>query len=124
MRTVTRTVVSLGLLLALAGCSDTSAGDSFDLAEWDITGPSQLVSDGTIEVANSGSLPHTLVVTDSSGEVVGATELIEPGQTTRLELDLDDGRYSFTCRIVAQSPEGEIVDHFEAGMNTMVSVGG
>jgi small subunit ribosomal protein S19 len=63
-------------------------------------------------------------VTDSSGGVVAATPLVQPGETAALEVDLAPGRYSFTCRIVAEDPDGNIVDHYEAGMNTLVDVGG
>lgn len=119
-------LVLVGLLLVvLGGCSPSPTTDSFDLAEWHVEGPGQLDSGETsLMVTNSGSFQHTLVVTDSAGDVVAATDLIEPGESTELSLDLEPGRYSFTCRIVGQSPEGEIVDHFEAGMNQAVSVSG
>lgn len=125
MRPSTRLLIA-GFLVALASCSgSTAAGSGFELAEWQIDGPGEMsAGKGSVNVSNSGSLPHTLVVTDSSGHVVAATDLIAPGDTTELALDLDPGTYSFTCRIVAQDPEGEIVDHFEAGMNATVSVPG
>ncbi len=126
MRPYARLSLVAALLVALAACSGSAATESgFDLAEWQIAGPGQMSADtGSVDVSNSGTLPHTLVVTDSSGNVMAATDLIGPGDTTELTLDLDPGTYSFTCRIVAQDPEGEIVDHFEAGMNTTVSVSG
>ncbi|MFP3880856.1 MAG: hypothetical protein ACLFRT_08740 [Actinomycetota bacterium] len=42
---------------------------------------------------------------------------IDASTSTRVPID-------FTCRIVTQDPVGEIVDHFEAGMNATVSVPG
>lgn len=126
MRPFTRLSLVAALLVALAACSGSAATEpGFDLAEWQIAGPGEM-SAGTnsVDVSNSGTLPHTLVVTDSSGHVVAATDLIGPGDSTELALDLDPGTYSFTCRIVAENPEGEIVDHFEAGMNATVSVSG
>lgn len=124
MRPFTRLTLVAGLLVALAACSGSAATESgFDLAEWQVAGPEEMSADtDSVDVSNSGSLPHTLVVTDSSGNVMAATDLIGPGDSTEMTLDLDPGTYSFTCRIVAQDPEGEIVDHFEAGMNTTVSV--
>lgn len=124
MRPLTRFSLVAGLLVALAACSGSAAtGSGFDLAEWRVAGPGEMSADtNSVEVSNSGSLPHTLVVTDSSGHVMAATDLIGPGDSTELALDLDPGTYSFTCRIVAQDSEGEIVDHFEAGMNATVSV--
>lgn len=126
MKPFIRFSVAAGLLVALAACSGPAAtGSGFDLAEWRIAGPGEM-SAGTsaVNVSNSGSLPHTLVVTNASGEVVAATDLVRPGDSAELALDLNPGTYSFTCRIVAQDSEGEIVDHFEAGMNATVSVAG
>lgn len=123
MRHATRAGIIVGLSILLGGCSPSVSGDGFDLAEWEITGPAELMSGAdSVTVANLGSRPHTLVVTDSSGTVVAATELIQPGDQTELALDLDQGEYSFTCRIVTRNSEGNLVDHFEAGMNTLVSV--
>lgn len=124
MKPYARLSLVAALLVAMTACSGSATTESgFDLAEWQIAGPGEMSTDtNSVEVSNSGSLLHTLVVTNSSGHVVAATDLIGPGDSTELTLDLDPGTYSFTCRIVAQNPEGEIVDHFEAGMNTTVSV--
>jgi len=65
-----------------------------------------------------------MVVTDETGSVVATTSLIPPGESTSLPLDLDPGLYSVTCRIVAQTPDGDIVDHFESGMHTTLRVEG
>lgn len=122
-----RAPIALVLLVAaVTGCSGAATtGGGFDLNEWAIAGPMELTSDAdAVNVTNSGALPHTLVVTDASGRVVAATDLVQPGESTELTIDLEAGRYSFTCRIVAQNAEGEIVDHFEAGMNKTVSVSG
>lgn len=115
--------VVLGALL-IAGCSGDSAdGASFDLREFAITGPETIVEGPqSVAVANSGAFPHTLVVTDSTGQVVTATGLIAPGESISVDLDLPAGRYSLTCRIVAQNDEGELIDHFEAGMHTTLTV--
>lgn len=40
-----------------------------------------------------------------------------------LDVDLTNGRYTFTCRIVAENDKGEIIDHFEAGTMETVSFG-
>jgi hypothetical protein len=111
--------------MALAGCSSTASAEGYDLIEFAIEGASELPADVTsVAVTNSGEFPHTLVVTDVGGEVIAATDVLQPGQGAELALDLEPGRYSFTCRIVAQTPEGEIVDHFEQGMSKTVSVSG
>jgi len=118
---------SLALVASITSCAGgpTSASATFDLVEYDVVGPSQLdPATKAIDVTNSGQYPHTLVITDLSGEVVAASSLISPGEGAELALDLEPGRYSFTCRIVVESPEGELIDHFEQGMTTSVSVTG
>lgn len=113
------------LSLVLIGCSAPTASSEFELSEFAIVGSGEVsAGESSVTATNSGELPHTLVITDPEGEVVGATPLIPPGDTAILDLDLEEGRYSFTCRIVAQNDSGTIVDHFEAGMATMVSVRG
>lgn len=120
-----RLVIVLAAGLALAGCSSTASAEGYDLVEFAIAGPSELPAEATsVAVTNSGEFPHTLVVTDSGGQVIAATDVLQPGQGAGLALDLEPGRYSFTCRIVAQTPGGEIVDHFERGMSKTVSVAG
>lgn len=115
---------ALVLVVVGSGCSSpTTEAGSFDLVEFEIIGPTDLPADTqSIDVANSGEFPHTLVVTDVAGGVAAATSLIQPGERVDLELDLEPGRYSFTCRIVAQTSEGDLVDHFEAGMLATVDV--
>jgi len=110
-------------LLAVSGCTPVADARSFELVEFAVDGPATLSTSTTsVGVINSGQFPHTLVVTDTDGSVVAATTLIQPGETAGLELDLQPGTYSFTCRIVAQDSEGAIIDHFEAGMHAAVSV--
>lgn len=113
-------------LLALTGCA-VQGGEhaTYELVEFSIGGPDRVAAGSeAVTVDNGGEFPHTLVVTDDTGTVVAATSLIQPGESTTLALDLDPGLYSVTCRIVAQTPDGDIVDHFEAGMHANLRVGG
>ena len=118
--------VALGLAMAVAtACSATAAEGTFDLVEFSVDGPAELSSETrSVTVTNSGEFPHTLVVTDEEGTAVAATSLIQAGESTELPLDLDSGRYSFTCRIVAQTTDGDLVDHYEEGMSATVTVRG
>jgi hypothetical protein len=114
------------VLLALAGCSETGGGpSSYVLDEFSVDGPGRL-GDGieTVTVDNGGEFPHTLVVTDGTGNVMAATSLIQSGESASLALDLDPGMYSVTCRIVTETPDGDIVDHFEAGMHATLEIPG
>lgn len=114
----------LFLVLLLAGCSaGSSASSHYELGEFFVSGPSLLSEEtGTITMENAGEFPHTLVVTGDNGVVIAASDLVMPGQTSTLDLALDPGIYQFTCRIVGQGPDGELVDHYERGMHTTVTV--
>lgn len=115
------------LLFVLGGCSGTtqSGPSAYDLTEFAVSGPSKVdPGASTMTVSNSGDFPHTLVIADETGRVVAATDLIEPGEVVDLSVSLDPGEFQFTCRIVAEKPDGQIVDHFEAGMSRTVRVEG
>lgn len=120
-----RIVIAIGIVAGLVSCSGNAVTDHFELVEFAIHGPNQLdMGNGSVVVANSGAFAHTLVVTDSESRVVTATSLLQPGESVDLDLDLEPGKYSFTCRIVVQTPDGDLVDHFERGMATSVEVMG
>lgn len=115
----------MALAFVIAGCSSASTEGSFALTEFSIDGPTAIAAGvDSVDVSNVGEFPHTLVVTDSSGEVILATQLIQAGETTTVDVDLAPGTYSFTCRIVTQTEEGNVVDHFEEGMHTTVTISG
>ena len=112
-------------LLVVAGCSIVTNGpDHFVLSEWAVEGPSRLVAAdaAALTIENHGDFPHTLLVTSETGEVVGATGVVEPGDMVTLAVDLDTGTYSFSCRIVTEDNEGNLSDHYERGMFRTVVV--
>lgn len=119
----TRAFAMVVLALSIAACSDSAAGTAFDLTEFSIEGAASLSpGSNSLQVTNRGEFPHTLVVTESDGSVVEATSLIQPGETVDVDLDLQVGTYSFTCRIVTQTDDGRVVDHYEEGMTASVNV--
>jgi len=123
---VRRTAAFISLAL-IAACSTQAAdGSGYTLREGAIDGPDKLTaaSPATIAVDNIGEYSHTLIVTDEDGEVVGATGLVESGEQTSVRVDLEAGTYVFSCRIVAQDDEGNLIDHFEQGMHRTVTVEG
>ena len=123
MKRLTMTLVVFGLLTS--ACSTGGSDQGFQLDEFTIEGPNSLTAgDHELTVSNVGEFPHTLVVTDGAGQVMAASDLIQPGEIAGLSVDLANGRYVFTCRIVAQNDSGELIDHFEAGMTTTVDVSG
>ena len=112
--------------LLIAACSGPVADQAqYDLGEFYIAGPAQIeAGSSTLVASNSGEFAHTIVITGQEGGVIAATQLIQPGETVDLAVDLAPGRYQITCRIVAQTDDGRLVDHYEAGMGAMVEASG
>ena len=110
--------------ILLASCTATGAGNAtYDLTEFSITGPNTLADGASVITAhNSGEFAHTLVITTDKGVVVAATDLIQPGDTIGVHVALPVGMFQITCRIVAQTDDGRLIDHYEAGMNQLVEV--
>ena len=67
----------------------------------------------TFEVTNNGRMPHDFVV-EQGGSDVAATEVLQPGQSATLEVELAPGDYVFYCSVGA---------HRAAGMEVPVTVG-
>ncbi len=114
------------LALLVGACTGTTSDPSqYDLGEFYIDGPTGFVEDpNSLTASNSGQFAHTIIVTNGDGVVVAATDLIQPGETTTLDVDLTEGKYQITCRIVAEKDDGRIVDHFQEGMSLTVEVSG
>jgi hypothetical protein len=115
------------LLLFLSACSTlTTEVNTFELTEGSITGPSMIQSGpGTsIEVVNNGEFGHTFVITDPDGRVISTTQILEPGADTTIDVDLDQGSYLVSCRLITQSPDGTINDHFQLGMYKTITAEG
>ena len=114
------------LMVAAASCktAETRTAD-VALSEFSVDSVSSIDA-GPVElsVVNEGEFPHTLVITKASGEVVSAIDPIQSGQTVDMALDLEPGAYEFTCRIVTQSGDGVLFDHYERGMVANVTVEG
>ncbi|MGY1680078.1 cupredoxin domain-containing protein [Geodermatophilus sp. SYSU D01176] len=66
----------------------------------------------TFEVTNTGNMPHDFVV-EQGGSDVAATEVLRPGQSATLEVELAPGDYVFYCSVGS---------HRAAGMETSVTV--
>lgn len=118
-----RLLLLLGILVV--SCSGGAGGSGgYQLGEYFINGPTTL-AEGTdaITVSNTGEFPHTLVVSTPDGSVVTATDLVMPGDSLSIPLALEPGTYQFTCRIVGQGSDGQLIDHFERGMHTTVAIG-
>lgn len=119
-----RAAVALAMAaIGMSGCAIDAATSGFDLTEFAVDGPGSLSAETkAVQVSNHGQFPHTLVVTDHQGQVVANTDLLQPGESVSLELDVDPGTYQFTCRIVTEIEGGAIIDHFQEGMSATVDV--
>jgi uncharacterized cupredoxin-like copper-binding protein len=67
----------------------------------------------SIEFTNPQSLSHDVAVESSSGEEVGATELVAGGKAVTTISDLKPGKYTFYCTVPG---------HREAGMEGTLTV--
>ncbi len=114
----------VAVAIAATACEAPSGTSSIEveLHEFGIETSQQIFDAGRLKltVVNTGEDPHTLVVTGETGEVIIATELIAPGTSVELELDLKPRIYQLSCRIVTQTEEGTLIDHFEEGMHTKI----
>ena len=66
----------------------------------------------SFEVTNNGRMPHDFVV-EQGGSDVAATEVLQPGESAMLEVELAPGDYVFYCSVGA---------HRAAGMEFPVTV--
>ncbi|SHN80556.1 Uncharacterized copper-binding protein, cupredoxin-like subfamily [Geodermatophilus obscurus] len=66
----------------------------------------------TFEVTNDGRMPHDFVVEQGGSDVAG-TEVLQPGESATLEVELAPGDYVFYCSVGA---------HRAAGMEVTVTV--
>lgn len=112
----------------LVACATASAepvkADHVALDEFTIETGGEAWQAGPIRLSvdNVGERDHTLIVSREDGEVVAATDIVEPGDVLEFDVDLGSGTYELTCRIVVEGGNGEIFDHFEQGMHATIEV--
>lgn len=113
----------LVLVLLIAACTPATSGGTVVLSEFALSLPGSVAAGlVTLDVTNRGEFGHTVLVTDESGAVVGSTDVIGSGDGATLQLELPPGNYQVSCRIVVETPDGEIVDHYERGMFASLTV--
>ena len=113
------------LVLSFGACSGQGSSTSaVELGEFWVTPDIRVLQAGAVEIAveNYGEFPHTLVVSDASGTVIAATDLINPEAETVLTVSLEPGVYMFTCRIVKGLDDGTVIDHYQQGMAASIEV--
>ena len=115
-------------MVCLVACSapttpTTTGAVEVELDEFYIEPAAEVIAAGDIifDVFNEGEFPHTLVVAHQSGEVVFASDVVNPGERIEVDLDLLPDTYQLTCRIVVQF-EGQLIDHYQNGMGKSIEV--
>ena len=68
----------------------------------------------TIELTNEGQGNHDLTIEDADGNEVAKTDVLQPGGTGSVEVNLQPGDYVFYC---------SVGNHREMGMEVPVTVG-
>lgn len=118
--------LSAALLLTVIGCaSAATAQPEVSLTEFAISADQRLAAgELSLRVVNDGGFSHTLVVSTLDGTVITSTDVLDPGQRAILDLNLEPGRYMFSCRIVVQTSGGDIIDHYARGMAATVEAVG
>ena len=114
-------------MFALGACTSQGFSETeVEVAEFWVTPEHDVLQAGTVElvVENYGEFSHTLVVSDASGAVIAATDLISPDTETILRIDVKPGTYSFSCRIVMGLEDGTVADHYQLGMVAHLKVVG
>ena len=87
----------------------TPSGTDLAYEQKDVSAKSGSV---TIDFQNNESIPHDVAVEDSSGQELGATDLVASGSSTAT-VDLQPGTYTFFCTVPG---------HREAGMEGTLTV--
>ncbi len=115
-------LVAVAIAASACGAPSDTSSIEVELHEFGIDTSQRSFTAGLLRltVVNTGEDPHTLVVTGDTGEVIIATDLIAPGTSVELELDLKSDIYWLTCRIVTQTEDGTLIDHFQKGMHTKI----
>jgi plastocyanin len=90
---------------------DISTPSGSDLA-FDQKDVSAKAGNVTVDFDNKQSLQHDVAVADSSGKVIGQTDLVSSG-TANATVDLQPGTYTFYCTVPG---------HKEAGMEGTLTV--
>ena len=119
-------IAIVAIAVAGGGCSAAAATDgppAVDLDEFSVAASGAFAPGrNDLSLTNSGEFGHTVVVADATGRVIGATDVIPPGERQGFSLDLAAGTYEISCRIVVATEDGTLVDHYEEGMVTRIDV--
>lgn len=117
-------VAAIGLASCREGAMPVST-DRVQVDEFSIHTAAQAWTAGALELTidNVGERAHTLIISRDDGQVVAASDIVDPEQVIEFDVDLGPGTYQLTCRIVVEGGDGQLFDHFEQGMHATIEVG-
>ncbi len=117
-------ILPLLLLGACRSATPAQGAPTVDLTEFSIMALGTFdAGPNAITIHNDGQFGHTLVIADKDGTVIDVTGVIAPGESSVYSVNLNPGTYELSCRIVIQTGEGQLIDHYQEGMLTAVEVG-
>lgn len=114
-------------LLVVMGCQATpTVGpievelDDFYIEPASVTWAAGMIH---LSVFNEGRAPHSLIISTQDGtQVVAALNPLATDETAEMSIELSPGIYTLTCRIVGQTADGQLVDHYARGMAATIEV--
>lgn len=130
-RTITRRHWLLAVVAFVAmGLPGCAGGEEIEVAlgEWYIAAPRAPLKAGrvTISTHNNGVLVHEIEILKIDGTYqefeVAELEDLEPGSTNTLVVELPPGSYEIVCTIVEKTPGGTVLNHYDLGMHTTLTV--
>lgn len=105
--------VLLFLLIFTVGCGSPAKVTTMDIfvSEWAVEPQSEVLNAGmiTFNITNDGALEHNFII-EGVDETI---ELLFPGETKTLEVELAAGTYNILCNLAG---------HQEAGMELTITV--
>lgn len=117
-------ILTLILIGACGGTPSVQGSPTVELNEFSITADGVFeAGHNEITVHNEGNFSHTVVIADKNGTVIDVTGLIAAGESSVFSVDLDPGTYELSCRIVVQTDDGKLIDHYHEGMKTTIQAG-
>jgi uncharacterized cupredoxin-like copper-binding protein len=93
---------------AAAGAEQPAGSTKVSMSEFKFTPSAIEVKSGTtLFLANDGSAPHDMVVTDASGAIKAKSSIVQPGNNTTLATDsLPAGSYQVYCDVPGHKDSG------------------
>ena len=104
-------ILAIGFLVACGGSGQPAGSISVTMTEYKFDPSTINAKAGSVEfwLINSGTTAHDMLITDSSGNVVGRSELVTAGDTFDFKVsNLSAGTYQFYCDVPGHKESGMV----------------